>query len=258
MEIFDETKYTTKKELFEFLVQNKERLITQKRAEMKRADGFAYSPKRTETKAVEGNPDQIHVKAIINTTNFMDSHNDVHMPGIWVKSLKENQMIMHLQEHQLQFDKIIADGEDLKAYTQELTWKELGYPYEGKTEALIFDSIVRKERNEFMLKQYMKGNVKNHSVGMVYVKLLLAVNDEEYGAEKEAWDKYYPQIANKERADERGYFWAVKEAKVIEGSAVPIGSNTATPTLITEAAKSTPVEPSKDTQTKQIYLLNLL
>ncbi|HPZ10702.1 MAG TPA: hypothetical protein PL110_21610, partial [Candidatus Eremiobacteraeota bacterium] len=32
-------------------------------------------------------------------------------------------------------------------------------------------------------------------------------------------------------ADERGYFWVVKEAKIIEGSAVVMGSNSATPTL---------------------------
>ena len=98
-----------------------------------------------------------------------------------------------------------------------------------------------------MLNQYKQGNVKNHSVGMQYVKLIMAVNDEDYGAEFEAWEKYYPLIANKAEADAHGYFWAVKEAKVIEGSAVPIGSNRATPTLdIKEAADSTSAEKGKE------------
>ncbi len=48
--------------------------------------------------------------------------------------------------------------------------------------------------------------------------------------------------ANKEEAENQGYFWAVKEAKVLEGSAVPIGSNTATPTLEVKN------EPLKDTR----------
>jgi hypothetical protein len=72
--------------------------------------------------------------------------------------------------------------------------------------------------------------VKNHSVGMQYVKLFLAVNDERYEEEFKVWEKYINLAVNKEVAIEYGYFWAVTEAKVIEGSAVPIGSNTYTPT----------------------------
>ena len=110
-----------------------------------------------------------------------------------------------------------------------------------------------------MTDQYSKGRVKNHSVGMQYVKLLLAVNDEEYGAEYEAWEKYFPEVANKEAAEEKGYMWIVKEAKVVEGSAVPIGSNWVTPTLDNNA-KNQPsedtdkndTEPSEDTQ-KEVY-----
>ena len=82
-----------------------------------------------------------------------------------------------------------------------------------------------------MLDQYANGWVKNHSVGMYYVKMDIAVNDEDSPAYFDAWKKYYPQIANKEVADDRGYFFYVLEAKCMEGSAVPMGSNTATPTL---------------------------
>jgi hypothetical protein len=96
-----------------------------------------------------------------------------------------------------------------------------------------------------MLKQYANGWVKNHSVGMRYVQLELAINSEsDYDKEyKDLWDEYYPVIANKEVADERGYFWLVKEAKIVEGSAVVMGSNSATPTL----EMKDNVEPSKDT-----------
>ena len=177
----------------------------------------------------------------------------MHIPGIWGKSVSENKMIMHLQEHEMEFEKIISDGQDLKAFVKSYSWKELGYDFFGETECLVFESTIKKERNSFMLNQYMKGYVRNHSVGMQYVKFILAINDEDYGAEYEAWQKYYPMIVNKEAVDQVGFFWAVKEAKANEGSAVPLGSNSATPTL--EIEKTQPVnatapniEPSFDTQ----------
>ena len=72
----------------------------------------------------------------------------------------------------------------------------------------------------------------------------MAINssDDAYITEKAVWDKYYPEIANNKEADNTGYFWAVTEAKVIEGSAVPMGSNPITPTI------SIKNEPLKDTQ----------
>ena len=52
----------------------------------------------------------------------------------------------------------------------------------------------------------------------------------------------------KETAIEKGYFWAVLEAKLIEGSAVVIGSNPVTPTLennmkaVNTLSESEPIE----------------
>jgi hypothetical protein len=244
--------FATKKELFKFLTENRDKLIAQKKAVKKEADcPVIVAPvivQTTKANKAAGpvNKDSLKVVCIINTTNFLDSHNDLHLPGLWTKSLKDNKMIMHLQEHEMEFDKIIADGEQLKAYTKTFTWSELGYPYQGSTEALVFESEILKSRNEYMLNQYANGWVRNHSVGMYYVKMDIAIDDEECPNEYEAWNKYYPQIANKEVADERGYFWYVLEAKCAEGSAVPIGSNTATPTL--ETGKNIKeLKPSNDT-----------
>lgn len=177
----------------------------------------------------------IKVRVIINTTNLLDSHDDVHIKGIWKKSLKENKRIKHKQEHGRTFKDIIADKEDLKAYTKMYSWRDLGYDKDGETEALVFDSTIRKSRNEEMYNEYKNGNVDNHSVGMIYGKMLFAADSEldEHAQLKINWEKYYPEIANKEDADTRGYFWAILEAKAREGSAVPDGSNFITPTLST-------------------------
>ena len=99
-----------------------------------------------------------------------------------------------------------------------------------------------------MFQQYSEGFVNNHSVGMQYVKIALAINDEDYPEEKETWNKYINKVANQETAIEKGYFWAVTEAKLIEGSAVVLGSNPITPTLNIEPStnKDTLKEPLQD------------
>ena len=137
------------------------------------------------------------------------------------------------------FDHIITDK--VTASIVVMKWRDMGYNMDGQTEALVFDAIIDKKRNPFMFEQYKNGYVLNHSVGMRYVKLFLAIDDTrpEYAAEKQTWDKYYPVVANKETVDENSYFWAVTEAKLVEGSAVPMGSNFVTPTLeITESQKA--------------------
>lgn len=223
--------FTDKKEFFRYLFENKNLLLAEKKKVMKEADCVSVAYIGKSNAPVSGDVSVLKTRLIINTTNLLDSHSDVHLPGLWTKSLQENKNIYHLQEHNMAFDKVISDGEDLNAYVKEYSWNELGIDWSGKTEALTFDSNVRKERNTFMFEQYKAGRVKNHSVGMQYVKVFLAINDIEYIQEYENWGKYYPEIINKEIADEQGYFWAVKEAKVIEGSAVIRGSNWATPTL---------------------------
>ncbi len=247
--------FQNKEDLFAFLIDKKSDLMAQKMNTVKFADGVGVSldadvidGPTTKAEPTTTSETQIQVRAVINTTNLMDSHKDVHLPGLWTKSLKENKRIMHIQEHQSSsFEKIISSGDDLKASTKTMSWKSLGFNAEGNTQALVFDSTVKASRNKFMFDLYKDGHVDNHSVGMRYVKISMAINsdDDAYITEKAVWDKYYPEIANNKEADNTGYFWAVTEAKVIEGSAVPMGSNPITPTI------SIKTEPSLDTQQKE-------
>jgi hypothetical protein len=100
-----------------------------------------------------------------------------------------------------------------------------------KLEVLIYEAVIKKDRNEFMFNQYKSGYVLNHSVGMRYVKLLWCYDnsDPDYSQNKENYDKYSKEILNQNDLGE--YFWAVLEAKNIEGSAVVKGSNFLTPVL---------------------------
>jgi len=254
-----------RKDIAAWWAVNKDTVMALKKATFKTADACfsqlndMYETPLSVTKANEplaAIPDKLKVKVAINTTNWLDSHMDVHLPGIWAKSLSENKNIMHLQEHKMSFDSIIADGLDVNAYTKKMAWKDFNQPYTGYTEALIFESSIKKEnkkpRNAFMFDQYTEGNVKNHSVGMNYVGIIMCIDDKDAGAEYEAYKKYYPEIVNPEMADAKGYFWAVKEAKVREGSAVPLGSNIITDTLDNnmkwEPSNHSPAEPVKTIQ----------
>lgn len=243
--------FSNKEDLFKWLKTNKHLLITEKKSQLKCADSVHFSSFEIENGLISksvAKPElmdlsEFPVKVVINTTNIRDSHKDVHIPGLWKKSISEQKLIYLLQEHEMKFDHIISDR--VTSFTKTFSWAELGYNWPGQTEALIFDATIVKDRNPYMAEQYAKGYVKNHSVGMQYVKLELAMNsDSKYDEqERKVWDKYIEQIVNRSEVEQDGYFWAVTEAKLIEGSAVPLGSNFVTPTL--QAGKS--LEVSRET-----------
>ena len=266
-----------KRKLIDYLIENKSALIAQKKSAIKRADAVSYYPqlvteKGDVSKAVASiNPDatKIKVRSIINTTKFFDSHGDVHIDQLWNKSLKESKDFYLVAEHDFGYKGIITDN--VKAFAKQMDWTELGYTFEGQTQALVFDSVIDKMDEDFpsakdYFSRYKNGKVKNHSVGMQYVKMDLAVNDDRYEKEFAIWNKYAPQIANKDAAVENGYFWAVTEAKIIEGSAVVRGSNSATPTQSIMETKSdepdssTHTEPRKHSESDEFQkrVLNLL
>lgn len=231
------------KELFNYLVKNEELIFNAKKSVTKECDSVCYLPlhidekgnlvEKAESEEIVVTEGRLKVVPVINTTNYYDSHGDVHIPGLWKKSLADNKAngFYLLKAHSRQFEDVIADT--CAGMTKNLSWKELGLPLVGTTEALMFNCIVDKDRNEYMYDQYRKKRVKNHSVGMQYVKLLTCINDDEYPVQKENWDKYIDEVANREEAEDDGYFWAVLEAKIMEGSAVLFGSNPVTPTYET-------------------------
>lgn len=243
-------------ERHKYIRQNKGLLYAAKKSLFKHADAvdsgiITIEPGGDVSKALP-NPevltmDEFAVRVVINTTNFMDSHDDVHLPGLWKKTLAETRAVYHLKEHKMTFENVISDR--VNASTKTLSWSQIGYNYPGVTEALIFDSIIEKERNPYMAQQYAKGRVINHSVGMRYVQIALAMNStyKEDAKERETWDRYINEIVNRDKADELGYFWVVTEARMFEGSAVLIGSNQATPTIQITPTKAEPAEAEVNT-----------
>lgn len=248
--------FDSQEEMFKAIVDNMDSLLAVRKNAFKESDGlcFYYLDEVSDDKITKANnpvnvPDltELKVKVVMNTTGLLDNHGDVHIKDIWKRTLSHSDRKLHLQEHKRDFDKVIAD--DSLAYVSTLSWKTLGAEYEGSTQALIFESVVKQSRNREMFNQYKNGWVKNHSVGMQYVDIKYCMNSElDWAKEYKAnWDKYYPMVANKEDADKRGYFSAVVEAKLVEGSAVLFGSNWISPTLDNNM-KSEPVLPSENNE----------
>jgi hypothetical protein len=247
---FETLSFETKKDMYKAYRENKDSLYAIKKKTFKQADAVHSIPllidikgKATKANSIDVDKyDVIQVEPVISTTGILDSHLDVHIKGCFNKTVKDPKIRLHLQEHNMTFDKIIADGQDVSASVQQLKWRDLGFNIKGDTEALVYKSIVRKRRNEYMFNQYAKGFVRNHSIGMQYIKLHLCLNsDSKYDVEeRDNWEKYIDEITfNKDEAEELGVFWAVTELKEIEGSAVVKGSNIATPNQSIEAVNDT-------------------
>jgi hypothetical protein len=256
--------FSTNKDKFDWLIKKKSFLFsTKKSATVTKdaigslsyafldSDDFAIKASPKEFKEIVRDAKQIKVRALINTTKLFDSHGDVHIDQLWNKSLSQTKNFYLLKEHVFSFNSIITDN--VKAFTKQLEWKtDLGINYEGKTQGLIFDATIDKpdESTKYpneqtvneMFNMYISGKVKQHSIGMQYVKMDMAINDNRYEKEFSVWEKYFDQIANKEDALEAGYFFPITEAKIIEGSAVPKGSNWATPTMSVQQTKGEPEE----------------
>lgn len=256
--MIDVNKFESKEALFAHLKANKAILVAEKKSAVKYADtiqvvgkslAFYHDDAVSKAETVAASTDGvIKVTSVINTTNLLDSHGDVHIPGLWKKSLKETRQHWLIKEHNFNFDNVISDS--VEASTRNVDWAALGFPqWEGKTQALVFVSDIAQTDKTGMYERYKAGKVPNHSVGMRYVKIEMAINSEATGLEEEkaVWDKYIDEVVNKEDAIDLGYFWAVLEAKVVEGSAVLRGSNYVTPTLSVKGED----EPEQSTHTEE-------
>lgn len=273
---FQDKEFSTKQELFKHLRDNHDRLIQQKKAIVKYTDSvsvksFSNDQAKADTTKELSSFDWMkegYVYPVINSTGYMDSHSDVHLSSIWNKSAQEKKgMIVWDSNHELKIGSEVAYPKDVNIMLKDMRFSDLGYDSNKQTTALIFE--VQKDAivNKSIIDRIDKGIATQHSVRMRYVKMEFAMNsnEEEDQLYKMRYDKYIEDIANKEKAEDQGYFWAVLEAEIVaEGSSVVNGSNDITPMLIgksIEPSKGTQLdEPSVDTQKEEArkrVLLNM-
>jgi disulfide oxidoreductase YuzD len=234
--------FQNKQDMFAELKANKERIIGLKKAAIKISEPIFAVIKGEETEKSEAGTVALgdYIYPIINTTLYLDSHGDVHLNGIWDVSIKDQKnKLYYLMNHELKVGSVIGYPQDVEASVQTMPWKSLGREYDGETQALMFKVLLSDKANKEALNAILSKAPLENSVRMQYVDIEMAIDSKDKAFEQEYknWNKYLPEIANKDVAMQAGYFWAVKQAKISkEGSAVLAGSNDATPILYTDPA----------------------
>ena len=270
--------FESKSDLFKALVENESFIIDAKKSQVYKSfeKGLqVVSDQKTIEKAFNDSEkgikfDSDYYYFVVNSANYLDSHNDMHVDGNWNKSVKDQNGKVYLVWHHdfSKTENIIAFPEDIEMITSKVAWSLLGKSYDGETYSLIYKVKKDKIVNENVSKWLKEGRKLQLSVRMQYIKLETAFNsdDEDYSKQTENYNKYYPLIANKDEFKEIEYFFIVKEAKnVMESSLLPFGSNSATAEISqienkTSADTITPEtqEPSIDTQKVEQSLKELL
>lgn len=254
-----------RKEQIAYQLGNKDKIKALKRAARKFSDGAIAGAKPFKldltTKELPDDTDDVIYRTIIaNTYNYMDSHGDVHLNGCFSKTIAENKYQLYLKDHTMSVDKVA--GEVLRAYEHTDNFKAFGFDSDKMTQALLKDVAIYKKDDEKFFNLMLRGQIMQHSVGMQYIKLELAADDVNNEEEYKLYTELLPKIANFEEVEKHGYFWAVKEAREFETSAVVLGSNDLTGIFDANgnetqsdkaAAPSTAKVDEPSTPTKSIY-----
>ena len=254
--------FANKAELFSYLRKNADKIIAQKKALPTTTDNLEFGYSKVEgfkpnkaTKAAaeaaattEDVEKELQVEIIANVSGWCDSQMDVMIKDNWNKSINDigasgQKIIYHLKNHDYCTDSII--GKDASLYTKDIDLSIFNIKSDiKKAQALLMSSTVCQDYCEKTFMLYEDGQIKQHSIGLQYVKIYMCINSEdpEDAQYKDNWDKYYPQVINKDKIDIKGYFWAVVESKILEVSAVLFGANELTPVISTS-------QPDEDTET---------
>lgn len=235
--------FKTAKERNNFLVKNSKEIINLKKSAIKHTDPFNIIKNGEVIKALTTNYSDDIESGIIkrtfigNTYMYMDSQSDVLIDGCSAKSISEREKdIFHLSDHNYSLEGKV--GKPSSIYEKAISWKDLGIDMLGKTQCLFMDSEVQKDYNSKIFNLYLKNEINQHSIGLNYVSLQLAINDPDYKEEYAVWLKYIDRIGNSSEVKDQGYFWAVTEIKLLEISCVLMGSNKLTPALVNESKMS--------------------
>lgn len=265
--------YDSKDAMFKHLRESHNEIISAKKARIYNTD---KGEAKNSTTVIPINSSKLHhqIKGLefddeyyyvaVNSTNILDSHSDLHLNGIWNKSVKEQQGKVYLvEDHKLSAGSVIVRKEHIEMMLLEIPFSALGKAYDGNTQVLIYKFKKEEVKNPVYSEWLESGDEIQASVRMQYVKMLFALNSNEIEDKefKKNYDKYISKISNIDEFENVDYFWPIIEAKnILESSLVLFGSNNATG-LIDE--KQEPListlekyEPSLDTH-KQFYL-NLL
>lgn len=241
--------HATKAELFKYLRDNEKQIIKQKCSMPIKSDIFDWGclpVNEKQTVKEDGTAlgaNEIEVNAIANLSGWCDTYMDVMIKDCWKKTIQDKAIVYHLKNHKYSTDDIV--GKDPELYTKMFDVSYFGLTSDvQKAQALMMRSIVSEAYDKKTYQLYRDNQIKQHSIGLRYIQIKLCLNSnvEEDKVYKESWDKYYPQVINKDLVDAKGYFFAVIEAKILENSCVLFGANQNTGVYSTSSKETEAVE----------------
>lgn len=200
---------------------------------------------RTVTKAVKDvDLEGRTVTGIFNSSYYIDSDLDMLLPGAAAKSIQERGVgstkgnkIKHLKDHD--WSQNIAVINTLDERKVEIDGKEI--------EGIYHESFYPESSDSTdLLIKIQAGLYDARSIGFQYEKLVFCAENSDNEDAVKNWNTYLPMAMNPEKALESGYFWAVKEIRLWEGSDVSFGANELTPLVSMKSG-------SKDMVQKQLF-----
>ena len=227
--------FESEQEAFKALKENAEKIIEDKVSKQffshEKNVGMPFIPFKLEGESIKGFKDSDdYFNIVVNTTNVLDSHRDLHIKGIWNDGLGDTQGKNCLcVDHENTIEGTATRKEDIVIHIVDTTFKALGFDLEGETQALVYSFLKNSMIHEKAKAWLESGADIEASVKMRYTDIELALKSEDGGDEEELklYLHYIDKIANKEDFEnEIRYFWVVKKAiNIDESSLVKRGSN---------------------------------
>lgn len=246
---------TDRKERIAYAIANKDFLnqeklnVVNKRCEVVRTTNI-YSKQQSQDKSTATitieEAKEASVKFVGNTYLWMDSHLDVHAKNVFNEFIAEKEEIFHLSDHDFKLKSRLGNINEL--YEKTLAWKTLGINKEGFTQCLVADSTILRKYDSVIFEDYLNNKINQHSVGMWYIELEIAIDDEDEKDAYKLWKEYIDKIGNPDFAKSVGVFWVVRKAGLREISAVLKGSNSITHTINSSIIKSDNEPPPTSTK----------
>jgi len=250
--VWDKKEFQTKGDLIKYLVENKDEIIGQKKSIDKHCEGGIsitgidiITSNKASSALYENDKEAGILKRTIlaNTYWWMDSQSDVLLGrgdgdnSVFSTSIKQTlgskkgaDKVPPIDQHNYSLDGRI--GKTLSLYEAPISWRALGVGKTGMTEGLFAEAEIHKSLNEKRYNDYLNDMIDQHSVGMKYINLQLAVdNEQEYPKEYALWQKFIGKIGNRQQVEDQGYFFPVFEGILREYSAVIAGANELTPVI---------------------------
>ncbi len=256
---FKDKTFKSREDLFKELKKSEQQIIELKKAKVyKSCDKQGVSTLSLKVdKTIKG----FEIKdgyfyPVISTTNYFDSHGDVHFKPCFNKTVKDQQgNVFYVADHDLSLNSVIAWKDDVVMMVKDIEWSLVGKEYAGTTNALIFEIAIDKVRNEAAYSLIEERKDVENSIRMRYIIIKLGMDSTapENKPNKDYYDAKISSIVNREQVEKDGYFWGVEELSIYkEGSLVVCGGSNDATSIIYDNTEAEDITSDNDKSQKAL------